>query len=109
MVLRVKVMHDYQCEPLWVLPDGETLFATEHPRDLGLSPSLVGRLEAWRQWGESRLNLADPHDSRVLVPEEEAAFDAEGRLLAGRVARELPDAVAWYSKDGSDMPGDLDM
>jgi hypothetical protein len=99
MGLWIKVMHDYQCYPLWVWRDGDDLPDNDSPADLGLSPSLVGRLEAWRLWGESRLNLADPHDSRDVSPPEEAAFDAEGRLLARRVAAELPGAAVWYFND----------
>ena len=86
MPLQVKVMDDYQCGPLWVLRDGEDIPADENPRELGLSLSLSGRLEAWRQWGESRLNRADPHDSRTVSEQADAEFDAEGRVLAGRVA-----------------------
>lgn len=92
------VMHDYQCDPLWVSRDG-SLREPEPPEDHGLSASLAGRFEAWRQWGESRLNLADPHDSRPVSGEEDAAFDAEGRLLAIRAAEELPAVVVHYWKD----------
>jgi hypothetical protein len=79
----ITVMHDYQCDPLWVSRDG-SLREPETPEHHGLSASLAGRFEAWRQWGESRLNLADPHDSRPVSDEEDAAFDSEGRLLAIR-------------------------
>jgi hypothetical protein len=94
----ITVMHDYQCDTLWVSRDG-SLRLPDPPEELGLSPSLAGRFEAWRQWGESRLNFADPHDSRAVSEEEDAAFDAEGRLLAARTAAELPAATVHYWKD----------
>lgn len=100
----ITVMHDYQCDPLWVARDG-SLQEPEAPEDHGLSASLAGRLEAWRQWGESRLNTADPHDSRAVSVEEDAAFDAEGRLLAARIAEELPTVVVRYWKDTKPGPG----
>jgi hypothetical protein len=43
--------------------------------------------------------MADPHDSRAVSDEEDAAFDAEGRLLAARTAEELPTAVVRFWKD----------
>ncbi len=90
-------MHDYQCDPLWVSRDG-SLREPEAPAEHGVSASLAGRFEAWRHWGESRLNLADPHDSRPVSAEEDAAFDAEGRLLAARTAEELATMVVRYWK-----------
>jgi hypothetical protein len=102
--LVVRVMHDYRCHPLWVRR-GPDLAADESPHELGLSASLCGRLEAWRSWGESFLNVDDPHDSRAVSDEEDAAFDAEGRLLASRVADELPGAVVHYWKDGEPAGG----
>ena len=97
MALQIKVMHDYQCDPLWV--KRADIFMPESPDRHGLSASLVGRLEAWRLWGESRTNLADPHDSRVISEEEAAGFDAEGRLLAARIGTELPGATVSYWLD----------
>ena len=66
---------------------------------LGLSASLVGRLEAWQQWSESMVNIADPNDSRLISDAEHEALAAEGRRLAARVAHELPHARVWYYRD----------
>jgi len=49
--------------------------------------------------GDSRLNMADSHDSRAVSVEEDAAFDAEGRLLTARTAEELPTMVVRYWMD----------
>lgn len=43
--------------------------------------------------------MADPHDSRTVSEQEDATFDAEGRLLAARTAEELPTVVVRYWKD----------
>jgi hypothetical protein len=99
MTMQIKVMHDYQCYPLWVLRDGGDVASDESPEELGLSPALAGRLNAWWHWGESRINMADPHDSRAVSEREVAAFDAEGRLLAKRVGVELPSASVSYVND----------
>ncbi|MEU4419693.1 hypothetical protein AB0F81_03645 [Actinoplanes sp. NPDC024001] len=100
--MRIKVMADYGCWPLWVWDPDERIFDTREPAELGLSASLVGRLEAWQQWHESMINIADPYDSRVVTEAEEKAFAEEGRLLAGRVSAELPDAVVWFHRDQPD-------
>ncbi|MGQ5262830.1 hypothetical protein ACTWLT_18990 [Micromonospora sp. ZYX-F-536] len=96
----IKVMYDYGCWPLWVREEDGGVHEPSDPATLGLSPGLVGRLAAWQQWSESMVNIADPSDSRAVGAEEDAAFAAEGRLLAARVAGELPQAVVWFY-DGS--------
>jgi hypothetical protein len=95
----IKVMDDYACEPLWVREDGDEFFDPRDPGELGLTSALVGRLAAWRQWYESMVNIADPNDSRPIAPDEHSALAAEGRLLAQRVAAELPDATVWFYLD----------
>ncbi|MGS2618984.1 hypothetical protein ACVCAH_31315 [Micromonospora sp. LZ34] len=92
----IKVMDDYGCWPLWVRNERDQVYEPRDPATLGLSASLVGRLAAWQHWAESMVNLADPHDSRAVSAAEEAAFAGEGRLLAARVAEELPEAVVWF-------------
>ncbi|MEZ0580619.1 hypothetical protein [Nocardioides sp. MH1] len=99
MEMRVRVMHDYGCWPLWVKRHEDDIHHNTRPETLGLSSSLVGRLGAWQQWGDSKVNLADPHDSRAVSRDEEAAFEAEGRLLVERVRSELPSAIVYYRHD----------
>jgi hypothetical protein len=95
----IKIMDDYGCWPLWVRGEHDELFATCDPATLGLTPSLTGRLAAWQQWHESKINIADPHDSRLVTAAEEGAFAEEGRVLASRVAQELPHATVWFYRD----------
>jgi hypothetical protein len=97
--MHIRVMTDYSCYPLWVRTAPEAISDTTDPRDLPLSPSLVGRFEAWAEWYESMLNREDPHDSRDVTPPESAAFEAEGRLLTARLAEELPEACVRYFND----------
>jgi hypothetical protein len=92
-------MADYQCWPLWVRDEHDEVFTTHDPAALGLTASLVGRLTAWQQWHESMINIADPHDSRPINPAENEAFATEGRLLASRIAEELPNATVWFYLD----------
>ncbi|MCO1595507.1 hypothetical protein M8C17_10045 [Micromonospora sp. RHAY321] len=95
----IKVMDDYGCWPLWVRDDRNDVYEPRDPATLGLSGSLVGRLASWRQWSESMVNIVDPNDSRPVTADEDAAFAAEGRLLAARVADELPHAVVWFYQE----------
>lgn len=95
----IKLLADYHCWPLWVRGQHDELFEPRDPATLGLSASLVGRLAAWQQWYESMVNIADPDDSRPVTVAEDEAFAAEGRLLAARVAEELPHAVVWFHRD----------
>jgi hypothetical protein len=95
----IKVMDDYGCWPLWVRDEHDEIFDPRDPAALGLSAGLVGRLAAWQQWYESMVNIAEPNDSRPVTAAEDEAFAAEGRLLAERVAEELPHAVVWYHED----------
>lgn len=95
----IKVMDDYGCAPLWVRRERDEPFLPCEPDDLELSPALAGRLEAWRRWYESMVNIADPHDSRPVDEAEQAALEAEGRHLAARVAEELPHATVWFHRD----------
>lgn len=99
----IKVLGDYHCWPLWVREGQDEVFDTRDPATLGLTTGLVGRLAAWQQWYESTVNIADPNDSRPVTAVEREAFAAEGRLLAARVATELPHAQVWLS--GDPQPG----
>ncbi|MER6594954.1 hypothetical protein ABT214_24520 [Micromonospora purpureochromogenes] len=102
----IKVMDDYGCWPVWVRDEDGGVYEPRDPATLGLSCALVGRLAAWQQWSESMVNLADPNDSRPVEAEEDAAFAAEGRLLAARVAEELPQAVVrFHGGSGADTAG----
>lgn len=89
--LRIKVMCDYQCDPLWGLDDGYGCFS---PRDLEISPELAADLEQWAAAYDSSFDADDPAMSRWSEAEIEA-HEAEGHRLAVRLQRELPDRVVF--------------
>jgi hypothetical protein len=102
--MQIKVMDDYGCWPLWVREERGGGFDTHDPAELGLSSSLVGRLEAWQRWSDSMVNIADPNDGRPISDTEHEALAAEGRRLAIRVADELPGVRVWYYEDPEPGP-----
>lgn len=83
----LKLMTDYRCWPLW--EDGDNL----DPASLPLSADLQARLLAWAEVFDNALDWDDPGNSPPMPPETEAAFEAEGDLLADDLAGEL--GPAW--------------
>lgn len=83
---RIKVMADYACHPLWSMDQAYS--GNLDPEVLGLSPSLVTDLAAWAERFDDALDWDNPgavrDDDGFL-----AAHEAEGRLLAERLAEEF--------------------
>jgi len=83
---RIKVMADYGCHPLWSMD--EAYSGNLDPEALGLSPALVADLMAWAERFDDALDWDNPgavrDDDGFL-----ARHEAEGRLLAGRLAGEF--------------------
>lgn len=101
-MLAIKILMDLDQDVTWVKDDGDPealFFEPAHPSTLGLSASLVGRLECLRLWTHSMVNFVDPHDSREPTDAEFDSRDTEARLLAQRIAAELPQADVWFEKD----------
>lgn len=97
--LRIKVMPDYQCWPLW-WDSGAPDIGNIDPASLGLPAPLVADLTAWAERFEAGFDWDDPGRSPAPTSEEALAFEAEGRSLARRVAAALgPGAVVRYWKD----------
>ena len=99
---RLKLMPDYQCNPLWEYeePPGD-LYTNPDPAELPLSQATIRDLRAWAAWFDTFINLDDPYDSREVLPEESAAFDQAGRRLWAVLRRELgPAWVVSYFHDG---------
>lgn len=99
---RLKLMADYQCNPLWEYeePPGD-LYTNPDPAELPLSQATIRDLRAWAAWFDTFINLDDPYDSREVLREESAAFDQAGRRLWAVIRRELgPAWVVSYFHDG---------
>ena len=85
---RIKVMADYDCDPLWALD--EELYGDIAPELMGLSPELTRDLNAWAEAYTSSLNREDPGNS-LWSEEQHRAHERAARPLAVRLARERPD------------------
>jgi hypothetical protein len=89
---RIKVMADYQCDPLWALD--EERYGCFAPEMLDVSPELAADLNAWALAYATSLNLDDPATGN-WTDAQYAAHAAEGRRLAGRLKRERPDLMIY--------------
>jgi hypothetical protein len=92
--VRIKLMADYGCQPLWWDSDPSGQVGNSDPAALGLSPGLVAALHAWAAAWDATLNEADPAASDFVTEAARAAFEAEGERLTHLVAGELGAAAA---------------
>lgn len=89
---RIKVMADYQCDPLWALD--EERYGCFSPDMIELSPELREDLKAWALAFDSQYDSDDP--AAGLWDEARFAEHAEqGRRLAERLKRERPDLMVY--------------
>lgn len=86
--MRIKIMADYYCHPLWALDDDT--YGDFPPEQLELSPELAEDLNRWAEAFTNSLHPDDPGAS-LWSQAERSAHEMEGRALAIRVAREKPD------------------
>lgn len=102
----LKLMADYHCHPLWEYtepPNG--FYDNPDPAELPLSEATVRELRSWAAWFDTFVNMADPYDSREVLPEESIAFNQAGRRLWLALRRELgPGWVVSYFQDGRLLP-----
>jgi hypothetical protein len=89
---RIKVMADYQCDPLWALD--EERYGCFAPEMIDLSPQLATDLNAWAVAFDTSLNMDDPATGN-WSDAQYADHVAEGRRLAGRLKRERPDLMVY--------------
>lgn len=85
--MKIRVMADYGCWPLWWDGDGRT--GNIAPSDLGLSDALCAELRAWSSAYDATLNPDDPVSSGFATCVEQHRFHEWGARLTDRVAREL--------------------
>ena len=96
---RIKVMADYDCDPLWALD--EELYGDIAPELMGLSPELTRDLNAWAEAYTSSLNRDGPRQQPVergAAPGPRACRAAPGGAAGARAPR--PDGVRAGGRDG---------
>jgi hypothetical protein len=86
--MRIKLMADYQCSPLWW--DGEPDRVGDiDPADLGLPVDLCAALYAWAARFDATLHQDDPAASGFPSKAALDAFIEDGRILAQQVRAAL--------------------
>ncbi|HEX7659349.1 MAG TPA: hypothetical protein VF444_07710 [Pseudonocardiaceae bacterium] len=89
----VKLEVDWNAGPFWVSIDGEpadSYDVDEVGEFVSFSDDLLRAISAWDQRFQERMNWDDPNTSDFFTPEEQAAFDTDGRVLASRIRSEVP-------------------
>lgn len=96
--MRIKLMADYECPPLWHA--GDDAVGPIHPEALPLSEALQRDVWAWAARYDASLDLDDPAASGMEAAEA-AAFAEDGRALWRRLQDELGDAytVLFYDPE----------
>jgi hypothetical protein len=87
MAIKIKLMADYGCDPLWWADVDKV--GNIDPARLPLNKETINRLRKWANSYNATLNLQDPANSPDLSPEEEAAFEQEGISLWKQLQKEL--------------------
>jgi hypothetical protein len=95
MPVKIKLMPDYGCWPLWLEEDLED-FDTE---ELAIQPETRFRLKRWAAVHDAMLNWDDPGNTPDWPPEVSHWFDQEGIALWRILREELgPEyEVSYYS------------
>ncbi|TAF12203.1 MAG: hypothetical protein EAZ77_00455 [Nostocales cyanobacterium] len=87
MTIKIKLMADYGCDPLWWADVDKV--GNIDPARLPLSKETINRLRNWALAYNETLNWQDPANSPDLSPEAEAAFETEGISLWKQLQKEL--------------------
>jgi hypothetical protein len=87
MTIKIKLMADYGCDPLWWADVDKV--GNIDPARLPLSKETINRLRNWATNYNATLNIQDPANSPDLSAEEEAAFEEEGISLWKQLQTEL--------------------
>jgi hypothetical protein len=95
MAMKIKLMADYECYPLWWASSDKV--GDIDPETMPLTEETISRLEKWTDIYNATLNWQDPGNSPDLSPEAEAAFEQEGISLWKQLQKELaPDYEVIY-------------
>ncbi|MEW8460666.1 MAG: hypothetical protein AB2653_10220 [Candidatus Thiodiazotropha endolucinida] len=95
MVRQLKLMPDYECFSLWDIDRVDNI----DPASLPISDNLKERIGRWEDAYDSTLNQDDPTASGFKSPDEENAFDIEGRSIWKGLKSELGESydVRYFS------------
>lgn len=86
-MIKLRLMADYECYPLWVSEPGKVL--NVNPEKVPISVGLVCDLREWSSLYDATLNREDPARSGFDSAEEEREFKRSGEILARRLQDEL--------------------
>lgn len=89
--MKLKLMAEYECWPLWVSSGPADRRGNLDPGDLPLQETTHRRLEQWARWFETTYQPDDPASSGFAEPAALDAFNREGQLLAELLRAELGD------------------
>ncbi|MFM2061582.1 MAG: hypothetical protein RLZZ507_1252 [Cyanobacteriota bacterium] len=87
MTIKIKLMADYGCYPLWWASFDKA--GDIDPETMPLSEEIISRLEKWADIYDAKLNWEDPSSSGFFTLEAEAAFEQEGISLWKQLQTEL--------------------
>jgi hypothetical protein len=83
--MKIKLMPDYKCHPLWSMDAIENI----DPASLPISSQLSAALTGWANAYDNTLNVSDPASSGFSSAVEEQQFAESGKNLHRRLLDEL--------------------
>jgi len=83
---KLRLMPEYHCSPLWDDESGSMAY----PTNLGLSDSLVARIQAWDEAFQATYCDEDPLGSKFDTVEIERAWVKQGEAIAADLGHEWP-------------------
>lgn len=95
MAVKIKLMADYECSPLWWADVDKV--GDINLDAMPLSKETIASLEKWADIYNAKLNREDPASSGFSTPEAEVSFEKEGISLWKQLQKELaPDYEVLY-------------
>jgi len=86
----IKISPEYGTGLLWIQQSEELYFENIEPKELGISLSLVNKIEHLNELYQSTFNTSYPPDSGFLSKEDEIAFERKGIEIWKELQEELP-------------------
>ena len=104
MVMRIKLMPDYGCYPIW----GVDEIGNIAPEKLPLKADTISRLNAWARLFDDGLDWSDPGGESLWSEEDAQLFEQEGINLWHQLRRELsPKYEVYFSSQSIKHPDEL--